>query len=192
MEVMNQARRLKRLRKGATAAGQAAAEAAVPSKKIKFLAQEGTAGKGDMMGLVDEGDSDDANADIVMKFSKVEQAVRKKAAIKAHEAHEKDANETKMSKGKMKALQKLKDRQEREAKREELFASLAKHHVDSRAVGLLKSSSSIGAGRETKKQKLSRALKVEAKADVDAGNKVCMCGRGRGWMGSWGGRLCHE
>ena len=160
MEVMNQARRLKRLRKGATAAGQAAAEAAVPSKKIKFLAQEGTAGKGDMMG-VDEGDSDDANADIVMKFSKVEQAVRKKAAIKAHEAHEKDANETKMSKGKMKALQKLKDRQEREAKREELFASLAKHHVDSRAVGLLKSSSSIGAGRETKKQKLSRALKEE-------------------------------
>ena len=33
---------------------------------------------------------------------------------------------------------------------------------------------------------------VEAKADVDAGNEVCMCGRGRGWMGSWGGRLCHE
>jgi len=33
---------------------------------------------------------------------------------------------------------------------------------------------------------------VEAKADVDAGNKVGMCGRGRGWMGSWGGRLCHE
>jgi len=27
---------------------------------------------------------------------------------------------------------------------------------------------------------------VEAKADVDAGDKVCMCGRGRGWMGSWG------
>ena len=33
---------------------------------------------------------------------------------------------------------------------------------------------------------------VEAKADVAAGNQVCMCGRGRGWMDSWGGRLCHE
>ena len=33
---------------------------------------------------------------------------------------------------------------------------------------------------------------VEAKADVDAVDMVCMCGRGRGWMGSWGGRLCHE
>ena len=33
---------------------------------------------------------------------------------------------------------------------------------------------------------------VEAKADVDAVDKVCMCGRERGWMGSWGGRLCHE
>ena len=33
---------------------------------------------------------------------------------------------------------------------------------------------------------------VEAKADVNAVNEVCMCGRGRGWMGSWGGRLCHE
>jgi len=33
---------------------------------------------------------------------------------------------------------------------------------------------------------------VEAKADVDAGDKVCLCGRGRGWMGSWGVRLYHE
>ena len=33
---------------------------------------------------------------------------------------------------------------------------------------------------------------VEAKADVTAVDEVCMCGRGRGWMGSWGGRLCHE
>ena len=33
---------------------------------------------------------------------------------------------------------------------------------------------------------------VEAKADVNAVDEVCMCGRGRGWMGSWGGRLCHE
>ena len=33
---------------------------------------------------------------------------------------------------------------------------------------------------------------VEGKANVDACDEVCMCGRGRGWMGSWGGRLCHE
>ena len=163
-ELMNQARRLKRIRKGAVAAGQAAAEAAVPSKKIKFLAAPGGQAdrKGGVMGPMDEdGDSDDANADIIMKFSKAEQAVRKKAAAKAHQAVEKDATEVKMSKGKIKALQKLKDRQEREAKREELFASLAKHHVDARAVGLLKSSAALGAGRETKKQRLSRAIKEE-------------------------------
>jgi len=28
---------------------------------------------------------------------------------------------------------------------------------------------------------------VEAKADVDAGNKVCTCGRERGWVGGWVG-----
>jgi ATP-dependent RNA helicase DHX37/DHR1 len=170
MEVMNQARRLKRIRKGASLAGQAAAEAAVPSKKIKFLAEDvshkgGSAGekKGafGFAALDEDSDDGDANADIIMKFSKAELATRKKAAVRAQTAHEKDATETKISKGKMKALQKLKDRQEREAKREELFVSLAKHHVDSRAVGLLKSSSALGAGKETKKQKLSRALKEE-------------------------------
>ena len=160
MEVMNQSRRLKRIRKGAAAAGQAAAEAAVPSKKIKFLAPDGSDKHG-VLGIDEKTDGDDANADIVMKFSKSEQATRKKAAGKAHRAVEREANEIKMSKGKMKALQKLKDRQEREAKREELFTSLAKHHVDSRAVGLLKSSSALGAGRETKKQRLSRAIKEE-------------------------------
>ena len=132
MEVMNQSRRLKRIRKGAAAAGQAAAEAAVPSKRIKFVAQDGGkhGSKRDVMGVDEGADSDDANADIVVKFSKAEQTARKKAAVKAHTAVEKEAGETKMSKNKMKALQKLKDRQEREAKREELFASLAKHHVD--------------------------------------------------------------
>ena len=166
MELMNQARRLKRIRKEAAAAGQAAAEAAVPSKKIKFLEQD-TGGKGKGKGAavlgIDSGggDSDDANADIIVKFSKKEQKARKIAAGKAHSAVEKDATETKMSKKKMKALAKLRDRQEREAKREKLFASLAKHHVDSRAAGLLKSSSTIGSGRETKKQKLSRAIKEE-------------------------------
>ena len=69
MELMNQARRLKRIRKEAAAAGQAAAEAAVPSKKIKFLEQD-TGGKGKGKGAavlgIDSGggDSDDANADI--------------------------------------------------------------------------------------------------------------------------------
>jgi ATP-dependent RNA helicase DHX37/DHR1 len=153
---MNQARRLKRIRKEAAVAAQAAAEAAVPSKKIKFV------GDGKNTGKLDIGsDSDDANADIIVKFSKSEQSARKKAAVKAHNAIERDATEPKMSKRKMKALAKLKERKERESKREELFASLAKHHVDSRAVGLLKASSSLGAGKETKKQKLSRAIKEE-------------------------------
>jgi ATP-dependent RNA helicase DHX37/DHR1 len=161
-ELMNQSRRLKRIRKGATAAGQAAAEAAVPSKKIKFLAApSGKADRGNVMDIDEEGDSDDANADIMVKFTKAEQAVRKKAASKAHQAVEKEATEVKMSKRKIKALRKLKDRQERESKREELFASLAKHHVDARAAGLLKSSSTLGTGRETKKQRLSRAIKEE-------------------------------
>ena len=181
MEVMNQSRRLKRIRKGATAAGQAAAEAAVPSKRIKFLAQDNGVGKKkgarpDMMGVDEGADSDDANADIVVKFSKAEQAARKKAAGKAHSEVEKEATETKISKSKMKALIKLKDRQEREAKREELFASLAKHHVDSRAVGLLKSSASLGAGRETKKQKLSRALKEERAGLVVTASSELMVG----------------
>jgi hypothetical protein len=161
-ELMNQSRRLKRIRKGATAAGQAAAEAAVPSKKIKFLAApSGKADRGNVMDIDEEGDSDDANADIMVKFTKAEQAVRKKAAAKAHQAVEKEATEVKMSKRKIKALRKLKERQERESKREELFASLAKHHVDARAAGLLKSSSTLGTGRETKKQRLSRAIKEE-------------------------------
>ena len=47
-QVMNQARRLKRIRKEAAAAAQAAAEAAVPTKKIKFV------GDGKGVGKIDE------------------------------------------------------------------------------------------------------------------------------------------
>jgi len=125
-ELMNQSRRLKRIRKGATAAGQAAAEAAVPSKKIKFLAApSGKADRGNVMDIDEEGDSDDANADIMVKFTKAEQAVRKKAAAKAHQAVEKEATEVKMSKRKIKALRKLKDRHDvRAAALEELSTKL--------------------------------------------------------------------
>jgi hypothetical protein len=136
-------------------AGQRAAEAAVSGKRIKLVESDDrpatktgrNAPSGGMMAVDETGDSDDANADLIMGFTKAEKAQRQAAAKKAAREHHAEATEVKMSKTKQKALQRLKERQEREAKRGELFASLAQHAIDAREIQLLKSSSKLGAGQ---------------------------------------------
>ena len=157
MEVLNASRHKKRLQRAAAAAGEKAAENAVPSKRVKF-----TDSNDNEIAKVDEdADSDDANADLVLALTKDEKAKRQAAAKIAAKKVVADAETSKVSKTKQKALQKLKERQEREAKRGEVLKSLQQHAINSDVAALLKSSSKIGAGRETKKQRLSQALREE-------------------------------
>jgi ATP-dependent RNA helicase DHX37/DHR1 len=159
IEVMNESRRRKRIHKAAQRAGAEAAEAAAPSKKVRLVEQKGSG-----IMAVDEGedvDSDDANADIMVSVSKEERDARHSAAKKASRQHVQDATEKKMSKTKMKALTRLKERQEREAKRSELYESLAKNSITQSETMLLKSSSKLGKGKATKKERLAQALKEQ-------------------------------
>jgi ATP-dependent RNA helicase DHX37/DHR1 len=159
IEVMNESRRRKRIHKAASRVAAEAAEAAAPSKKVKLIEQKGSG-----IMAVDEGgdvDSDDANADIIVSLSKEERDARHSAAKKAARQHVQDATEKKMSKTKMKALLRLKERQEREAKRSELFESLAKNSISQNETMLLKSSSKLGKGKATKKERLAQALKEQ-------------------------------
>jgi len=57
-----------------------------------------------------KGDGDDANADLMMTFTKAEKGLRQAAAKKASKAHETEASEVKVSKNKQKALLRLKER----------------------------------------------------------------------------------
>jgi ATP-dependent RNA helicase DHX37/DHR1 len=158
IEVMNESRRRKRIHKAASRLAAEAAEAAAPSKKVRLIEQTGSG-----IMAVDEADvdSDDANADIIMSLSKEEKDARHSAAKKAARQHVQDATEKKMSKTKMKALLRLKERQEREAKRSELFESLAKNSISQNETMLLKSSSKLGKGKATKKERLAQALKEQ-------------------------------
>eukprot|EP00961_Rhodomonas_salina_P176543 2379452-Rhodomonas_salina.1 len=158
---MNESRRRKRIAKVAVQEAQKAAEKAAPSKRVKLSEKQDKHGKKEKNSImaVEEGDSDDANADLIMSFDKKEKAARKNAAQKATREHIAEATVSKTSKTKQKALQKLKERQERELKRGEIFESLAKHAVNSKELELYKSSRHLGSGRATKKQRLSQALK---------------------------------
>jgi hypothetical protein len=154
MEVMNESRRKKRLQKEASELGQQAAEAAAPSKRVRLLE---SASK-DVFKVDENSDADDdANADIVVSLTKEEREARHVAAKKASKQHMQEQKT--VSKTKQKALQRLQERKERESKRSQLYESLAKHAIDAKETELLRSSAKLGVGRDTKKQRLTQALK---------------------------------
>jgi hypothetical protein len=67
-------------------------------------------GREGLMTMDMKGDGDDANADLMMTFTKAEKGLRQAAAKKASKAHETEASEVKVSKNKQKALLRLKER----------------------------------------------------------------------------------